>query len=146
MFLSSIEALLEQAWGAEGNDFYVCEITEVPTKQANLVYEKSGIRIEGFFHTLDNYAVRHVSIRHGDPELEAKYGQIAVQPADFLIIPLIVLEYETLEYEFARNKHTLVFKKTIGERQYVYAAEIRSPKRKRICGQSLRILAIKKAT
>ena len=143
--LETIEELVEVAWENKTNDLFFCEIAAVPERLANFLKEKYAISIYGFFHILDNYVLRHVEIRHGNPETENLKGQVFVQREDFLLIPAIISTYDFLAYEFARNKHILIFKKIIRGHLYIYVAEIRSPKRKLICGQSLRILQIKKA-
>ena len=143
--LKNIEELLEIAWDNPRNDLFFCDVVQVPEQQAAFILQTFGISVEGYFHILDNYALRHVQIRHGNPQIEISRGQIPVQREDFLLIPTLILEPDALEYEFARTKHTLIYQKIIGGQLYLYAAEIRSTKRKLICGQSLRIQAIKKA-
>lgn len=143
--LKNIEELLEIAWDNPKNDLFFCEVMRVPEKQAVFILQTFGISVGGFFHILDNYVLRHVQAKHGNPQIEISRGQIPVQREDFLLIPTLILEPDVLKYEFARNKHTLIYQKAIDNQIYAYAAEIRSSKRRLICGQSLRIKAIKKA-
>lgn len=63
----------------------------VGTSPANveLVENATGINIAGFNRVLDNYSLRHIMDKHGDPDIEAKRGQIAITREDFTRIPEI---------------------------------------------------------
>ncbi|WP_332772931.1 PBECR3 domain-containing polyvalent protein [Phenylobacterium sp.] len=50
----------------------------------------AGLEIQGFTHTLDGSAVRHVRANHGDPAKEAARGQVAVTDEDLQALPEIL--------------------------------------------------------
>jgi uncharacterized membrane protein YbhN (UPF0104 family) len=51
-----------------------------------------GVKIAGFQHVIDTSAVRHIQVKHGDRESEARRGLVAVTSADVERIPVMLTE------------------------------------------------------
>ncbi|MFN0214096.1 MAG: hypothetical protein ACKVT2_07555 [Saprospiraceae bacterium] len=145
MQFDSIENLLEFLEGYQGNDLYYFDLGALTEFLAEEIYHLSGIEASGYYHIVDSYSIRHIWSRHSNPEIELSRGQLVIEKSDIGLIPMIVKDYDQLIYEFSRQKHTMIFQKELPKGRYVYSAEIRVGKHRRICCQSLRILNIKKA-
>jgi hypothetical protein len=145
MKFERIEALIAFIQEYQGNELFYFDFGLISPDLAEHIRHVSGLDVSEYFHIVDNYSIRHALERHGNAQIELSRGQVALENDDFALIPHIVSEYDHLGYEFARQKHTLIFEKTLPKGNYVYAAEVRMGKRRRICSQSLRILRIKKA-
>jgi hypothetical protein len=88
------------------------------------------IDVSGYEHTVDNFAIRHVTNRHSDPVAEAKQGQLAIVPADFEKIPEIIAAPDATEYvgKTKQGRDVFLFRKRIGD-QLFYVAEVRTGRR-----------------
>ena len=145
MQFENIENLLEFLEGYHGNDLFYFDLGALTEILAEEIYCISGIEVLGYYHIVDSYSIRHIWSRHSNPEIERSRGQSVIEKSDIALIPMIVKDYDQLTHEFSRQKHTLIFQKELPKGNYVYTAEVRVGKHRRICCQSLRILNIKKA-
>ncbi len=145
MQFEDIENLLEFLEGYQGNNLFYFDLGVVTDVLAKEIHRLSGVEVSGYFHIVDSYSIRHIWSRHSNPDVERSRGQLAIEKSDIALIPMIVKDYDQLTHEFSRQKHTLIFQKVLPKATYVYSAEIRVGKHRRICCQSLRILNIKKA-
>ncbi|MFN0035974.1 MAG: hypothetical protein ACKVUS_13005 [Saprospiraceae bacterium] len=146
MEFESIEDLLIFLKNYGGNDLLYFDLGIVTPSLAEAVKSLAGLDVSDYFLIIDSFTIRHALNRHGNSAVEKSRGQIAIEVDDFALIPLMISQYDQLAYEFARQKHTLIFQKALPKGCFVFAAEIRIGKRKRICSQSLRILNKKKPT
>ena len=62
----------------------------VGPQEAARLKRDTGLDVEGFEHSIDNYAIRHIHKNHGDPTAEEARGQIAITKDDISKIPEIV--------------------------------------------------------
>ncbi|MDT8856438.1 phage minor head protein [Paracoccaceae bacterium Fryx2] len=110
---------------------------------ADWVAREMDRQVRGFDFSIDPSGVRHAIRTHGTPAVEAARGQIAVTAADFGLIPDIINHYDLIENAGVSDVgHPVIrFTRTIGDRTYVLAMEIRGAKRRKIALQSLWIRA-----
>lgn len=125
-----VSLAMEAVAGKEGNKHFV-DYRPVTQKEAKDIHDKTDIDVTGFVHVLDEASVRHMIRRHGNPETEAKRGQIAVTVEDMALLPLIVSQYDSVEKgnDEPGKLPTIVYKKRIGA-CYYFVEEIRSGRRK----------------
>jgi len=83
---------------APTNENRVVELGHVGDAEAALAREHAGLNIEGFKHTADLYAVRHILSRHGNAEAEAKHGALAVTREDIAALPEVVAAPDATAY------------------------------------------------
>ena len=74
--------------GRSGNENWTT-YRKVEAPEAEALKEVTGTDFTGFQHHVDESAVRHVLKEHGDPQLEARRGQIPVTREDFALLPQI---------------------------------------------------------
>jgi hypothetical protein len=77
-----------------------------------------------FYHVLDNFAVNHIVTKHTN-EKEVLRGQSILQESDFLLIPYIVSNYDSIQIESVKNKTTILYSKECYDSNYCYIEEIR---------------------
>ncbi len=77
-------------------------IADVTESEAIEVKEEIGIDIEGYHHTIDNYAVQHSLDRHGKPS-ETLHGQLPISEEDIRSIPEAIFNPDATVYG-AKNK------------------------------------------
>jgi hypothetical protein len=81
--IEEIEALLVFAFSDETNKNKVVKFGKISDEQANLIMEKTELNVEGYNRIIDVYAIKHTFRQHGNPQTEAKRGQIAIVKEDF---------------------------------------------------------------
>jgi|GEM_PF-1224841 len=91
---------------------------------------KHGLNLQGYVHTLDGSAVRHVLNRHGNPEVEKSRGQIALSDADIQSIPQVVQQPDAvvLGTQTKGHKEQIGFIKRLPDGTVLYLEEVRSGK------------------
>ncbi|HRG77592.1 MAG TPA: hypothetical protein PLX69_23735, partial [Leptospiraceae bacterium] len=134
-----LEVFLHTVVESEGNEQMKFTFWEVDATESERLKQKLGIDLLGYTHCLENYTVRHVLKQHGNKESEEKRGQEIVVPADFMIIPKILKDYDAVELtgENKKGLETIRYTKEIGNTLY-YFEEIRTGK-KELMGQTLYI-------
>ena len=87
------------------------------------------IRVDAsFYHVLDNFAVNHIITKHTNEKEELR-GQTILQDSDFLLIPYIVSNYDSLQIENLKNKTTISYTKVCYGYVYFYIEEVRKGRR-----------------
>ena len=78
-----------------------------------------------YMHVLDNYSVKHIMHRHSGKR-ERLRGQEPVILSDLLLIPEIVLNFDTIKAIQCRNGNPgLIYTKDINDETYTLVEEIR---------------------
>ena len=78
-----------------------------------------------FMHVLNNYAVKHIMHRHSGKR-ERLRGQEPVTLSDLLLIPEIVLNYDTFKTIRCRNGNPgFIYTKDINDETYTLVEEVR---------------------
>jgi phage gp29-like protein len=73
--------------------------TEAASIQAGTRTEgNEGINVRGYTHAVDNYALRHIHIEHGDPATELPRGQLPVTREDIARLPEITAKADKIEH------------------------------------------------
>ncbi|WP_373550006.1 hypothetical protein [Haliscomenobacter sp.] len=109
----------------DDNNHQVVEIGLIDLELAEKIFQYTGIDLEGYAITIDNYGLKHTLKRHGDSDKEALHGQVEVKLEDFELIPLILREADNIHLS-ARQKsknspftETLIFEKEVQNYYYV---------------------------
>jgi phage-Barnase-EndoU-ColicinE5/D-RelE like nuclease3 len=99
---------------------------------------------KGFKRTVDNYAIVHTHNKHGQESKEISRGQIAITMDDYLLIPIIVKNPDTITLGEKSNIGTdlVKYEKEINGICYFYMEEVRK-KRKSL---AMKILYKRKAS
>ncbi|HWZ21696.1 MAG TPA: hypothetical protein VNW06_03535 [Cytophagaceae bacterium] len=125
-----LKKLIEYSFTSASNKKKEMVIGKVQTLQAKKIEEYIGVNIKGCERVIDNYMIRHAIGEHGNIEYEKKRGQIAITLDDFLLIPEIFTNPDTIEY-IGKNslKQDLIrYTKKIGY-LYVVVEAVRVAKR-----------------
>lgn len=127
--LQQIEALYDFALDNPTNAYKVVDIMPIDSLFAEYIFQETGVDLQGFWFSIDNYSIVHTLLRHGNPVKESKHGQIAVTKADFLQLPEILTSPDSIRLDFRLHgnavvKESLIFYKSY-EHHYIVAKEIR---------------------
>lgn len=75
------------------------------TERQRKDFADQGIDVDSsYIHSVENSAIRHNQKEHGDPVREEARGQIAIVDGDYLLIPDILENYDTVEKSPNKNK------------------------------------------
>lgn len=88
---------------------------------------KTGID-DTYVHSIESSAIIHNQKRHGNPKSEEKRGQIAIQMDDYLQIPDIIENYDSVEVSPNKNKQgneVLLYTKKYADGLVFYLEEVR---------------------
>ena len=101
------------------------------------VLKKYGINTFGFTADLNTSFVNHAIIEHGNPSVEEKQGQIAVNYDDFSKIPNVINNPDYIVIERYKDSSIgLVFVKNM-EENTPFVVELRSRKKKRLLAKTM---------
>ncbi|KAB0665567.1 hypothetical protein F6V25_07535 [Oryzomonas japonica] len=91
----------------------------------------SGVNIDGYHHSIDTFAIRHILKRHGDVVSEKKRGLVAVTNEDITSIPEIIATPDkvVLGARNKRNQDVIVYVKTMPDGSTMYIDEVRVGKK-----------------
>ena len=78
-----------------------------------------------FIHVLDNYAIRHIMMKHAN-EKEVLRGQILVALDDFLLLAEILSSYDSVSVEIRQGRKILKYQKEYPTFICCYVEEIRA--------------------
>jgi leucyl-tRNA synthetase len=126
-----IHDLLERAIVERGErPPFILEFASVSDALAARIEAAAHVDVRGFVHTLDVYGVRHVINHHGTPAFEEARGLAAVDERDFIRLPEVVAEPDTVEFG---AKHPGGFRRIVLTKQvdgFIYVVEeVRTRKR-----------------
>lgn len=128
--LKTIKAKIEQVISTatkNGNEHLRAEVGKVSDWLAKAA-KKAGLDIEGFTHTLDTSAIRHVRKKHGDTASEAARGQIAITDDDMKLIPDIVSSPDKVYFgtKNVQGKDQIIYMKKMNDGTVIYLDEVRT--------------------
>ncbi|MCC7246106.1 MAG: hypothetical protein IT269_10525 [Saprospiraceae bacterium] len=146
-----ISALYEFALNNPRNEYQVIDMFMIDTALSQKILEKTGIDVDGFWVSIDNYSIVHTLFRHGNPAKEALHGQVAVTKADFLAIPDIILSMDNIVLDVKKQgksmiKETLIFTKETDNCHYVLKEIRRVTKKGKINRLILQTMYIRRKT
>ena len=92
-------------------------------------FADSGIDVnDNFVHSIENSAILHNQKEHGDPVVEERRGQIAIEESDYALIPDILEDYDTVEKSSNKNKQgrdVIIYTKAYPDGTVYYLEEVR---------------------
>jgi hypothetical protein len=134
--VTTLKQLVDVAFSKEAG-LVKLALGEVTKMQVSAIERATDFNLESYVHVVDIYAVRHAIIQHGNPQIEAPRGQIAVNVADFARIPEIVASPDAIRYEGVNKQGNpvLVYEKAMGDKIF-YLEEIRAG-RKEVAMQTM---------
>ena len=88
--VKSIKHLVELAITVVTNEHFKFSLGKVSTEIANIVKQVTGMDISGYDCIIDNFAVKHTLLQHGNAAKEEKHGQIPVTIDYFEKIPDVI--------------------------------------------------------
>lgn len=89
--------------------------------EADRIKKATGLDVDGYKRVIDNYAIRHILKRHGDPKTEEAKQQIAITKEDIELIPWIIDTADTIgKGETEKDVETIAYQKKVNETIYVY--------------------------
>ena len=104
----------------------VVELGIITEKQAELIKNEIGLKLEGYERIVDKFAINHILKIHGNVKKEKLRGQIAITESDFELLPEIVKSNNVIFS--GKNKigrDCLLYEAKI-EDTYYYVEEIRT--------------------
>ena len=127
--ISQIEALYEFALNNPLNEYQIVDIFQIEAELSLQIQSATGVNVEGYWVSIDNYSIVHIILRHGNPVKEARHGQIAITKSDFIkLVDLLrtpdMIRLDTKIYRNGVIKETLIFSKEY-DNYYVVAKEVR---------------------
>jgi hypothetical protein len=101
----------------------------VEPEMVSRIQAEAGLTVTGCLHIMDTDSVRHIIKRHGNQE-EALRGQVSLVREDFLLLPTVFSDPETVENsgKTKQGRDTVRYSKAIGDFRYHYTEELRTKK------------------
>jgi len=90
MDAKSINELIELTFTKKSNEQIKFEMGKIKPNIAEIVKVQTGLNVNDYEHMIDNFAVKHTILKHGNAKKEEKRGQIAVTLDYFEKIPDII--------------------------------------------------------
>jgi len=142
MKIKNIKELVEKTFTSKTNEQIKFSIGLINPKLAEKVKEITGLSVDGYEHIIDNFAIKHTILKHGNAKTEEKRGQYAVTLDYFEKIIEVVKNPDDV-FDGGINdigRRVIVYEKNING-IIVYLEEIRTKKRE----LALQTMYIKKA-
>ena len=103
-------------------------------KVANWLVDEAlnhGLNIDGYEHSIDVSAIKHIIKNHGDEKSEKSRGQIAIEEKDIQSIPNVVSnpDYIVFGSKTSGGLDSIVYVKTMQDGSTYYVEEVRKGKR-----------------
>lgn len=86
----SIKSLVELTLSISSNEHIKFSMGNVPKQVAEAVKEITGLNVEGYECIIDNFAIKHTILQHGNATKEENRGQVAVTLDYFEKIPMVI--------------------------------------------------------
>jgi len=111
----TILQLVEQTINDKSNTLFKLELGEFNEIEINLIFEKTGFKLNGYKRIIDSYGIKHTLKKHGNEKQEFLRGQIPIINSDFEFIPLIISKPDNIQN---------VDKNRIGNDLFLYSKQI----------------------
>ncbi|MDP2112645.1 MAG: DNA methylase, partial [Bacteroidota bacterium] len=86
----SIKSLVELTLSATSNEQIKFSMGNVAKPVAEAVKEITGLNVDGYECIIDNFAIKHTILQHGNAAKEEKRGQVVVTLEYFEKIPMVI--------------------------------------------------------
>jgi len=118
------------AANAPGNAHARALIGETPQRFAALA-NTHGLNIEGYWHSIDAFAIRHIRTRHSNTDVEKSRGQIATSDADIAMVTEILdMPDQVIFGARSRRRQPMIgYIKRLREAVFLYLEEVRQGRR-----------------
>ncbi len=128
---------IQNALGDNSEIHVKLEKGRLQVKDLVLLKTLTGKDCSGFVRTLDKFAVRHVFKNHSDEGKERSRGQLPIVQEDFLLIEIVVSEYDLVFSEINKLGNLILhYEKDFEHFRLIYVEEIRN-KRREVALQTL---------
>lgn len=108
----------------------------VSAEEAARIKDATGHDVNGYSHSLDGSAARHILNEHGDPAIEAKRGLLPITENDIAMLPQIIRNWDSLEPSSTRQGlQALLYRKRVGDELF-FVEEVRTG-RKELAGKTM---------
>jgi hypothetical protein len=106
-----LDALYELALYNPKNLHQIVDLGVIDETVGSFILKTTGLDVTNYLISIDNYSIIHTLQRHGNPVKEAAKGQLAVQKEHFHEVLSVILEADSVRYDFRRGKEALIFEK-----------------------------------
>lgn len=86
----SIKELVEKSLSSTTNEQIKCSLGNISKTVSETVKTITGLNVDGYECIIDNFAIIHTILQHGNAAKEEKRGQIAVTLDYFEKIPMVI--------------------------------------------------------
>lgn len=125
-----LDELIERSIDGGGNKSF-SDIGTIHPNLVELAKESIGLDISDWQHSVDEAGIRHTFKQHGNEKTESSRGQRAVTKKDILLLPMIISQFDSIEYAGTSDlgNETFLIRKEIGDEIYTIQ-EIRKKHKK----------------
>ncbi len=120
--ISQINELYNECIDNIGQFHKKIDLFEIPKDLVLKINDKTGIDLDGFWISIDNFGILHTLENHGNPISEAKRGQIAVEKSDFITMIDVCLNPDDVKL-IGKTRHSqkqlIQFEKKIENKIFV---------------------------
>lgn len=126
--IKAIRDIITFAKSGPANEKRGVRFASVADAQAAAIRESIGADVSGYTHMIDNFGIRHALNEHGNPEIEARRGNVAITDDDILKAPEIVKAAERIESggKDAAGRDLVRYVKTVKDGTIYYVEEVRT--------------------
>ncbi len=91
-----------------------------------------GLELEGYSHTIDASAVKHVLARHADPTVEMSRGQLPIAPEDMMRLPEILADPDKVAFGLRSvdGLSMIAFARRMSDGSTIVLQEVRTGRRR----------------
>lgn len=127
----SIREVIDFAKNGAANEKRGVRFARVDDAAAATIKESTGADVSGYIHMIDNFGIRHALNEHGNPDVEARRGNIAITENDILKVPEIIKSYDRVENggTDTSGRSLVRYIKTDTDGTIYYVEEIRSKRK-----------------
>lgn len=134
---SALLNFVESAIREKTNLLRKLELGKLTDEEVRHLSGMADVDLTGFHRIIDNFGIRHALKKHGNEIRETLRGQIAIESNDFVLILIIVADYNEISMEINRIGNIIFrYKRDFTEFRLIFAEEIRTG-RKEIAFQTL---------
>lgn len=142
MNVNNIKELIDLTFSIKSNAHIKYSVSKISTSISESVKNVTGLSVTNYTHIIDNFAVKHTILKHGNSIKENSRGQIAVTIDYFNKIPDVLKKPDKIFDGGINNigRRVIIFSRRFNG-NIIYIEEVRT-KRKEL---SMQTMYIKKA-
>ncbi|MGL2994658.1 hypothetical protein [Flavobacterium sp. TSSA_36] len=129
---NEIKQLVEFAINSKNPINSKLQISIIDEIEAEILELKTGFKLIGFIRIIDKFGINHTLKNHGNVNIEAKRGQIAITEEDFELVPIIVKSQNIIHVSKNKIGNDLILYEAIIKDTFYYVEEVRKG-RKELC-------------